>query len=109
LSSFQSTNLSALSNYADGGEFEVGGFGGTDSQLVQFNASPDETVLVETPNQREARLSKSTSPNITTDKSTTTINAQTTIITKDAPSFLRSKAQIWASKQREVNRAGRFQ
>ena len=43
--------------YAFGGDFEVGGTGGTDSQLVAFRATPGETVSVRTPTQNrdEAR------------------------------------------------------
>lgn len=37
--------------FANGGEFMVGGSGGTDSQLVQFKASPNERVTVTTPGQ----------------------------------------------------------
>jgi hypothetical protein len=33
-------------NYADGGSFAVGGFGGTDSQPVRFNATPGEPVAI---------------------------------------------------------------
>lgn len=37
--------------FADGGQFKVGGQGGTDSQLVQFMATPGEQVNVQTPQQ----------------------------------------------------------
>lgn len=37
--------------FARGGRFTVGGAGGTDSKLVQFWASPGETVSVHTPDQ----------------------------------------------------------
>jgi len=37
--------------FQHGGEFRVGGFGGPDSQLVAFRASPDERVKVMTPGQ----------------------------------------------------------
>jgi hypothetical protein len=39
--------------YARGGDFSVGGMGGTDSQMVQFKASPDESVAIRTPEQIE--------------------------------------------------------
>lgn len=45
--------LDSLWPFANGGEFEVGGNGGTDSQLVAFRASPNETVSVRTPNQQD--------------------------------------------------------
>ncbi len=41
-----------MGRFAQGGTFTVGGSGGTDSQLVQFMATPGETVTVETPGQR---------------------------------------------------------
>jgi lambda family phage tail tape measure protein len=44
-------SLGALFGFATGGEFKVGGSGGTDSQVVQFKASPDETVRVTRPGQ----------------------------------------------------------
>ena len=45
----------ALPGFATGGEFMVGGSGGTDSQLVAFRATPNERVIVQTPaQQREA-------------------------------------------------------
>lgn len=41
-----------VSRFAKGGQFKVGGSGGTDSQMVRFRASPDERVTVETPTQQ---------------------------------------------------------
>lgn len=38
--------------FAGGGSFEVGGAGGTDSQLVGFRATPGEMVSVQTPGQQ---------------------------------------------------------
>ena len=43
-----------IGGYANGGQFRVGGSGGTDSQRVQFNATPNERVTVETPAQQRA-------------------------------------------------------
>lgn len=42
----------SLFGFADGGAFRVGGTGGTDSQLVAFKASPDETVSITRPDQQ---------------------------------------------------------
>lgn len=42
------------SGFQTGGSFRVGGSGGADSQLVQFRASPNETVSVRTPGQERA-------------------------------------------------------
>lgn len=41
----------AVKGFATGGQFKVGGSGGTDSQLVAFRATPDETVTVTRPGQ----------------------------------------------------------
>ncbi len=40
------TGFKSLLGFADGGSFKVGGVGGTDSQLVQFRASPHEYVNI---------------------------------------------------------------
>jgi hypothetical protein len=40
-----------LLGFANGGDFTVGGAGGTDSQLVAFRATPGENVSVRTPGQ----------------------------------------------------------
>lgn len=45
------STVSNLLHFANGGEFNVGGIGGTDSQLVSFWASPDENVSVTRPGQ----------------------------------------------------------
>lgn len=41
--------IPSFAKFAHGGSFQVGGVGGTDSQLVQFMASPTEMVDVRTP------------------------------------------------------------
>lgn len=41
----------SATNFAQGGSFTVGGSGGVDSQLVQFNATPGEMVDVRKPGQ----------------------------------------------------------
>jgi hypothetical protein len=46
--------LNGFARFADGGSFMVGGSGGTDSQLVQFMATPNERVTVSTPGQQAA-------------------------------------------------------
>lgn len=43
--------LSASTAFATGGQFKVGGTGGTDSQMVAFRATPGEQVNVSTPQQ----------------------------------------------------------
>lgn len=47
--------------FASGGQFTVGGRGGTDNNLVQFKASADERVTIETPAQMRGRLKGGTS------------------------------------------------
>lgn len=44
--------IGGLFGFAQGGEFTVGGAGGTDSQLVAFRATPGEEVSVRTPGQQ---------------------------------------------------------
>lgn len=43
-----------LFGFADGGSFNVGGSGGTDSQLVAFRASPNERVDISRPGDRKS-------------------------------------------------------
>lgn len=45
------SSIGSLFGFANGGSFKVGGNGGTDSQLVAFKASPDETVSITRPDQ----------------------------------------------------------
>lgn len=44
-------NIAKIAGYANGGDFEVQGTGGTDSQTVAFRATPGEKVSVRTPAQ----------------------------------------------------------
>jgi hypothetical protein len=46
--------VAGLAGFASGGEFEVGGSGGTDSALVAFRATPGERVSVTPANDRGA-------------------------------------------------------
>ena len=50
--SIPSWQLPALYGFATGGDFDVKGNGGTDSQVVAFKATPGENVRVLTPNQQ---------------------------------------------------------
>ncbi len=45
------SSIGGFLGFAEGGSFRVGGQGGTDSQLVAFRASPNETVSVTRPDQ----------------------------------------------------------
>ena len=79
--------------YATGGDFTVAGGGGVDSQLVQFRASPGETVSVKRPGQSGG----SGGGNVTFN-----LNGVT-----DAESFKRSESQIAARMQRLLARGNR--
>lgn len=43
--------VGGLLGFANGGQFQVGGVGGIDSQVVAFRASPNETVSISKPGQ----------------------------------------------------------
>jgi hypothetical protein len=45
------SGVKSLFGFANGGDFTVGGSGGTDSQLVAFRATPGEAVSIRTPGQ----------------------------------------------------------
>lgn len=45
-------NIASLLGFANGGAFDVGGTGGTDSQLVAFRATPGESVEIRRPDQK---------------------------------------------------------
>lgn len=85
-----------MQHFASGGSFNVGGSGGTDSQLVQFMASPDETVTVSTPQERSDRRGSS-KPHI--------INMPITIQTADIGSFKRSEKQVLQTLLGKLQRA----
>jgi tape measure domain-containing protein len=76
-----------LPTFRNGGDFRVGGSGGADSQLVQFMASPNETV--ETPSQRRRRLSGGDGGG----GGQVVVNMN--VSTPDANSFNRSKNQTY--------------
>lgn len=80
-----------LPTFRRGGSFDVGGNGGPDSQLVQFMASPNESVTVETPAQRRRRLSSNGGASGQNKTVVVNMNVQT----PDANSFNRSKNQTY--------------
>lgn len=45
------SDIGSLLGFQNGGQFQVGGQGGTDSQLVAFRATPNETVSITKPGQ----------------------------------------------------------
>lgn len=88
--------------FANGGSFEVGGNGGTDSQLVSFWASPDETVHVMTPQQQ--RDAEQDNRRIQPRSGGITIKALN-IVTKDNDGFRRTKRQQYREYARGLSRA----
>jgi hypothetical protein len=85
--------------FATGGSFDVGGFGGTDSQLVKFRATPGEKVSIQTPEQQQAsRSGGSPGGGVTHNWFVTT---------PDASSFMRSQSQISHRADVESSRAAR--
>ncbi len=82
-----------ITGFANGGDFMVGGSGGTDSQLVQFLASPDEEVIVRTPAQRKEGSGGSGK----------TINLTMIVQTPDGNSFRRSENQMLLSLRSKLN------
>lgn len=91
-----------LPTFATGGDFAVGGHGGTDSQLVQFMASPDENVLVETPAQRRARLASQEG-----NSGGGNVIVNMNVSTPDANSFRRSKSQTYLALRAKLSGATR--
>ncbi len=81
---------SQIPGFATGGAFRVGGGGGTDSQLVQFMASPSETVAVFTPSQIRAMEQNGPGPGA----GSIAINQSIAIATPDAQSFRNSRRQV---------------
>jgi hypothetical protein len=59
------SSISDYRGFATGGRFRVGGNGGTDSQLVQFWATPGEEVQVSTPGQQQGNGGVTIQQNIT--------------------------------------------
>lgn len=85
-----------MQNFASGGSFNVGGSGGTDSQLVQFMASPDEDVTITTPQDRK-NASAHAKPHV--------IHMPVTIMAADVGSFKRSEKQVMQTLLGKLQRA----
>lgn len=97
----QSSNMVSLQDpYANlrefrrGGEFRVGGNGGTDSQLVAFKASPNETVSVRRPGQRGSGKGGDKNIDISVQMDLSGVT--------DAESFKRSEKHILTSLQMKL-------
>lgn len=88
--------------FANGGSFQVGGNGGTDSQFVKFWASPDETVHVMTPaQQREMEQDNRQAPRRNGGFNIKNLN----IVTKDSDGFRRTKRQTYRDFARQLSKA----
>jgi hypothetical protein len=83
-------NIGKLFGFATGGSFEIGGSGGSDSQLVAFRGTPGEKVTITRPDQQGG--GNQIIMNITTP---------------DAGSFMKSQGQILAQTQAALQRAQR--
>lgn len=79
-------NLFNLGGMAEGGEFTVPGYGGTDNKKIEMMATPGETISVTPKGKAEGK-----------------INIEMNITTKDAQSFHRSRNQIIGGLQRELS------
>jgi len=86
----------AFPQFATGGEFRVGGTGGTDSQIVAFRASPNEIVSIKTPSQQKQ------------ENKSQVINITMNISTPNADSFMQSKNQILNDIKLQMQHAGRL-
>lgn len=81
-----------MQGFANGGSFRVGGNGGTDSQLVQFMASPNETVSVQTPQQASG------------GGGGRNVTVHMTVVANDAQSFQRTSRQLVTQLQSQLQR-----
>lgn len=86
-------SVGSLLGFKTGGEFEVGGTGGPDSQIVGFRATPGERVKI-TP---ETKSGNDQRP----------IQVNMTVVTQDAGSFMKSQNQIMAKAYSAGSRAAR--
>lgn len=85
-----------LPGFATGGDFTVGGTGGTDSQVVAFRATPGENVRVRPPSKGSAMDGPS---------GTTILNFNVT--TPDAESFGASRPHLEVELRQMMENAGR--
>lgn len=84
-----------VTGYANGGSFEVGGTGGTDSQMVQFMATPGERVHVLTPTQQRSAAGGGAGGGVVVNMN---------VVTSDADSFARTQRQVTTQLQSALQR-----
>lgn len=92
---FVARGLGGLLGFSHGGDFEVGGVGGVDSQMVSFMATPGEKVTVTPPGQKG------------TSGSDGAVVNNFYITTPDVEGFKRSEGQISARMAKVVGRGRR--
>jgi hypothetical protein len=91
------SGMGKLFGFANGGDFNVGGAGGVDSQLVAFRATPGEQVIVNKPNNDIQQKDSARGGQM--------INFY--ISTPNVESFKQSESQIAARASRLVGRGRR--
>jgi hypothetical protein len=95
-------SVGAFGGFKDGGDFIVGGFGGPDSQLVQFKATPGEKVSVRTGSQSGDGEGEGRVVNHHY------YNYSPTFITPNADSFKKTAPQHGADALRQMKNSGRY-
>lgn len=88
-----------IPGFASGGSFEVGGQGGTDSQLVAFRATPGERVRVSTPGQSQGAAGMVFAP-------TTNINGVGLTAEQLAPILRRNTKETIQAFMQAMDRSG---
>lgn len=111
-SSIFKTATSALENiipkFQTGGSFVVGGAGGTDSQMVQFRASPREKVTITTPEQQRQMANEGGQVGAVVNQ---TINVSTGVsqtVRAEIQSFLPQFERIAVSSVRDATARGKI-
>lgn len=94
------------SGFAKGGAFKVGGAGGVDSRLVQFMASPNETVAVYTP-QQWREMEDATGGDGDGSGDIYNYSAPVSIISPDPGSYRRARREIQRDFVSTLNSAAR--
>lgn len=91
------TAFSGLFGFKDGGSFDVGGSGGTDSQIVSFKATPGENVKVG---------SGGAAPQITINNYATVTSPQVT--KSDVVSAMKQTSDATVGRLQDMKRRGTF-
>lgn len=97
-------NLGSFLGFATGGNFTVGGTGGTDSQLVSFKATPGEMVNISRPSIQPGNDNYANGQN----NDRRPINVSFNISAPNPAAFRQSEGQMAASAARVIAKARRF-